>query len=207
MDPIPLWLRWGREIQALAQTGQHYAVNEYDRERYERLESLAVEILNVYTGLDESYLQDLFHQQKGYATPRIDVRAAVFKDGRILMVQEKSDSGWTLPGGWADVGDLPSEAAERETWEEAGYHVKASKLIGVYDANRAGNLELFHAYKLVFLCDLLDGESRPSHETSQVAFFTRDELPRELSPQRTPLRILLDAFQAYDHPGRPAVFD
>jgi len=207
MDPLPLWLRWGREIQALAQTGRHYAVNEFDRERYERLESLAVEIFNAYTGLDPTQLQEDFHAQKGYATPRVDVRAAVFKDAQILMVRERSDGGWTLPGGWADVGDVPSEAAERETWEEAGFRVKARKLIGVYDANRTGDLVLFHAYKLIFLCDLLEGEPRTSFETSEVAFFPQAELPAQLSGERTRPRHLSDAFRSLLDPNSPTMFD
>ncbi len=98
------------------------------------------------------------------------------------MVRERSDGGWTLPGGWADVGDLPSEAAERETWEEAGFRVKARKVVGIYDANRSPSapLEIFHAFKIIFLCDLLDGEPRPSFETSEVSFFAEAEIPSRI---------------------------
>ncbi len=95
------------------------------------------------------------------------------------MVRERLDGGWTLPGGWADVGDLPSQAAEREVLEEAGFIVEARKVVGVYDANRTEPLELFHAYKIIFLCDLISGESRPSIETSEVCFFARDGYPTE----------------------------
>jgi 8-oxo-dGTP pyrophosphatase MutT (NUDIX family) len=97
------------------------------------------------------------------------------------------DGGWTLPGGWADVGEFPSQAAEREVWEEAGFCVKTHKVIGVYDTNRTQPLELFHAYKIVFLCDLISGEAKPSNETSEVAFFGREELPEVLSGERTKL--------------------
>lgn len=207
METIPLWLRWGREIQALAQTGQHYSVNEFDRERYERFEELAVEIFNSFSNLETGQLQELFRSQKGYATPRVDVRAAVFQDHRLLMVRERSDGGWTLPGGWADVGDLPSEAAERETWEEAGFRVKARKIIGVYDANRLGQLEIFHAFKIIFLCDLLRGEPRTSFETSEVSFFAEDEIPSALSGQRTSSRHIADIFRTLYEPNGPTIFD
>ena len=117
-----------------------------------------------------------------------------------LLVRERQDGGWTMPGGWADVGDVPSEAAEREAWEEAGFHVKARRVIGVYDANRVGPLELFHAFKIVFLCDLIDGEARPSSETSEVAFFGPQEIPlifRSIAPM---MRHIEDAFRIYECP-------
>jgi 8-oxo-dGTP pyrophosphatase MutT (NUDIX family) len=112
-----------------------------------------------------------------------------------------------MPGGWADVGDVPSQAAEREVWEEAGYQATARRVIGVYDANRTGPLELFHAYKIVFLCDLVGGEARPSLETSEVAFFGPDEIPAILSGERTRPRHILDAFTALVDPKKPTVFD
>jgi len=204
---IPRWLTWVRELQALAQIGMHYAVNEFDRERYQRLADIAAEILNEYTQVPVDRLTVLFNSQTGYATPRVDVRSAVFKDGKILMVRERSDNGWTLPGGWADVGDTPAAAAEREVWEEAGFRVKAQKVIGIYDANRTGVLELFHAYKIIFLCDLVGGEARPSSETSEVAFFARHEFPQTLSGRRTTPPQLEDAFRALSDPNFVTIFD
>jgi ADP-ribose pyrophosphatase YjhB (NUDIX family) len=201
------WLHWAREIQALSQTGYHYAENDYQRERYHRLSDIAAEIMSVYSGLELESLADLFHLQSGYATPRVDVRGAVFENGRLLMVRERMDNGWTMPGGWADVGDVPSHAAEREVFEEAGFRVQARKVIGVYDANRTGPLEIFHAFKVVFLCDLLDGEARTSQETSEVAFFGEDEIPAPLSGERTKARHIGDAFAAYKDPDRPTQFD
>ena len=203
----PRWLEWAREIQALSQTGSHYAENEYQRDRNRRLSEIAAEIISEHTGLAFTPLAQVFQAQIGYATPRVDVRGAVFQDGRLLLVRERQDGGWTMPGGWADVGDVPSEAAEREVWEEAGFRVKARKLVGVYDANRLGPLELFHAFKLVFLCQLIEGAARPSSETSEVAFFAQNELPGLLSGARTRPRHILDAFQAYHDPDCAAVFD
>jgi ADP-ribose pyrophosphatase YjhB (NUDIX family) len=211
-DPIteflpPRWLEWAREIQALAQTGDQYAVNDYQRQRYHRLAEIAAEIVAQHTELETAPLVAAFQAQIGYATPKIDVRGAVFRDGKLLLVRERSDGGWCLPGGWADVGDVPSQAAEREVWEEAGFRVKALKVIGVYDANRAGPLELFHAFKLVFLCDLLDGQPTPSDETSEVAFFGPNELPPNLSGARTQPRQIADAFAALANPACPTMFD
>lgn len=206
-DFVPRWLEWAREIQALAQTGNHYAENEYNRQRYLRLTEIAAEIVREHSGLPVKLLVQTFSDQKGYATPKVDVRAAVFQKEKLLMVRERADGRWTLPGGWADVGDIPSHAAEREVWEEAGFHVKARKLIGVYDANRSGPLDLFHAFKIIFLCDLLDGVARTSSETSEVAFFGKDEIPPVLSGQRTQPRHIQDAFSALQDSNLPAVFD
>jgi len=204
---IPRWLIWAREIQALSQTGFHYAENEYQRQRYQRLFEIAAEIISEHTDLETSSLVKIFQSQIGYATPRVDVRGAVFYDGKLLLVRERLDGGWTLPGGWADVGDLPSEAAEREVWEEAGFQVKACKVVGVYDANRADPLELFHAFKIVFLCEIISGEARPSNETSEVTFFGWDEIPGVYSGERTKLRHIQDAFAAYQDTTCPTVFD
>jgi len=204
---IPRWLEWAREIQALAQTGAHYSENDYQRLRNERLIEIAAEIVSEYSNLEYYPVMDTFKAQIGYSTPRVDVRGAVFQGDRILMVRERADGGWTLPGGWADVGDVPSHAAEREVLEEAGFHVNARKVIGVYDANRQGRLELYHAYKIVFLCDLLDGEARPSDETSEVSFFGLDDLPSILSGERTKFRHIFDAFACHHDPNCPTVFD
>jgi ADP-ribose pyrophosphatase YjhB (NUDIX family) len=203
----PRWLEWAREIQSLAQSGNHFALNEFQRQRYHRLLEIAAEIVSEHTGLGADTLMNVFEAQSGYATPKVDVRAAVFRQDKLLMVKERSDGGWTMPGGWADVGDAPAAAAEREAWEEAGFRVKALKLVGVYDANRFAPLELMHAYKLVFLCDILDGEATPSNETSEVAFFAEADVPIPLSAKRTPPRIIRDAFSSLQDPAWPAVFD
>src|SRR5512144_1158554 len=194
ISDTPRWLAWAREIEALAQTGNAYAADEYQRQRYRRLMELAAEIIAENSRLEYPALIDAFTAQIGYATPKIDVRGAVFKDGKLLLVRERADGGWTMPGGWADVGDVPSEGAEREVWEEAGFLVKTRKVIGIYDANRAKPMELFHAFKLVFLCDLIEGEPRPSSETSEVRFFARDKIPQILSGERTRPRHIEDAF-------------
>ena len=156
-DPLPTepatpdWLNWARRIQAMAQTGLTYADSPFDRDRYQKLDALALEIFTAYTGQPASTVRQWFDVQPGYATPKVDVRAACFRDGRVLMVRERSDGGWCLPGGWADVGDQPAAAAEREVHEEAGFDCLARKVIGVFDANRGGApLSAFHAFKIIF---------------------------------------------------------
>ncbi len=203
----PRWLTWAREIQALAQTSYHFSENDFQRQRNQRLMEIAAEIISEHSSLEISTLMDAFCAQVGYATPHIDVRGAVFRDGKLLMVRESQDGGWTMPGGWADVGDVPSQSAEREVWEEAGFRVKARKVVGVYDANRTGPLEVFHAFKIVFLCDILSGEATPSNETTEVKFYGEDEIPPVLSGERTRPRHIVDAFKACKDPGCVTVFD
>ena len=182
---IPKWLEWARDIQQLSQTGLAFAKTDYEKKRYERLIELTAEIIEHYTQLDKASVEKVLMNQPGYATPKIDVRATVIKDNKILLVQERTDNLWALPGGWADVGDIPSEVAIRETREESGFDVKPIKVVGVYDANREGGyLEFFHAFKIIFLCDLIGGEAKSSDETIDVKYFNLEELP-PLSLNRT----------------------
>jgi len=184
-DQIPQWLNWAREIQQLSQTGSAFAVTDYEKQRYKRLTEITAEIVAHHTLIEKEAIEKVLMKQPGYATPKIDVRAAIIKDDKILLVQEISDERWAMPGGWADVGDIPSEVAVRETKEESGYDVKPTKVIGVYDANRlGGQLEFFHAFKIVFLCELIGGEAATSDETQDVSFFNFNDLPT-LSLNRT----------------------
>jgi ADP-ribose pyrophosphatase YjhB (NUDIX family) len=203
----PRWLEWAREIQALSQTGLHYSESTYDSQRYARLSEIAAEIVESRTGLDREPLIKSFRLQPGYATPKVDVRGAVVRDGQILLVQERVDGRWCMPGGWADVGDLPSDMVVREVWEESGFHVIPRKVIGVYDANRDGRpIEFYHAYKIVFSCEITGGEARPSDETLDVAFFPFDNLP-PLSVNRTHERHLAEVQAHLQDPTRAAGFD
>ena len=207
-DPSRRWLDWAREIQALAQTGRHYAQNEFERGRANRLLEIAAEIVAGHADLPLPEALAAFRAQPGYVTPKVDVRGAVCQGEQLLLVREAQDGGWTLPGGWADVGEAPARAAEREVFEEAGLQTLATRLIGVYDANRVeGAMPLFHAYKLVFMCERQQGQLTPSAETSQVAFFPMADLPGPLSPFRTTPRILRDVLAAHRDPSIPTVFD
>jgi ADP-ribose pyrophosphatase YjhB (NUDIX family) len=204
---VPRWLAWAREIQALSQTGLTYAQTEYEVQRYQRLTEIAAEIVEEHTGLEAASLVESFAAQPGYATPKVDVRGAIIREGEILLVQERSDGRWAMPGGWADVGALPSEMVAREVWEESGFEVVPRKLVGVFDANRGGRpLRFFHAYKLIFLCELLGGAARPSDETMAVDFFPFDALPL-LSQARTNQRHLDEVVAHLRDRNRPAAFD
>jgi len=202
------WLDWAREIQALAQTGLTYSQSEYDILRYQRLEEIAAEIVASRTMLSTEAVLENFRLQPGYATPKIDVRGAVIRDGKILLVQERSDGGWTMPGGWGDVGEAPSAMVAREVKEESGYEVRVEKLVAVNDANRVPGvrMEFYHAYKLIFLCTITGGKACPSNETSAVDFFDLEHLP-PLSAYRTNRQMLDEVFAHFADPARPAAFD
>lgn len=205
-DP-PRWLVWAREIQALSQTGLTFSQNEYEIQRNRRLMEIAAEIVADHAQLPKEPLLQNFLAQPGYATPKVDVRGAAIRDGKILLVQERSDRLWCMPGGWADVGDLPSAMVVREVWEESGFQVAPKKVAGVFDANRSGRpLEFYHAYKIIFLCDITGGEARPSHETLAVDFFSFDALP-PLSSNRTDARHLAEVLAHLRDHNRSTVFD
>ena len=206
-DVVPRWLQWARQIQAVSQTGLFYDNTRWDSERYQRMMEIAAEIVETYTDLPAESVMETFAVQPGYATPKVDVRGAVIRDGKILLVQEREDEGWCMPGGWADVGDLPSEMVVREVWEESGFRVEPRKLAGVFNENSSSQPEkFFHAYRLVFLCEITGGEARPSNETLRVAFFPFDDLP-PLSFTRTDERQLAEVEAHLHDPGRPAAFD
>jgi len=206
-NKIPRWLKLAREIQQLSQTGAAFAVTDYEKQRYKKLTEITAEIVEHHTLLEKEAVEKVLMKQPGYATPKIDVRAAVIKDDKILLVQERSDERWAMPGGWADVGNIPSEVAARETKEESGYDVKPIKVIGIYDANRlGGQLEFFHAFKIVFLCELTGGEAATSDETQDVGFFSFDDLP-SLSLNRTNDKHIEEILAHIRDPERQTYFD
>jgi ADP-ribose pyrophosphatase YjhB (NUDIX family) len=175
----PPWLTIGRELQALAQTGLAFTADPFDRQRYGRIGELAAKLLADGFNTDPKVLLDIFRTQSGYATPKVDVRSAAFRDGKVLMVRELSDGGWTLPGGWADVNQSAAECAVREVFEESGFEARALKLAAVHDYQRSGHppRQYFSAYKIFFVCEITGGTARSSDETSEVGFFARDALP------------------------------
>lgn len=190
-----VWLVRARELQAMAAVGLTYATDGYDRERYVRLHQLAVDMLADLADTTPQRIADLFAPDKGYVTPKVDVRAAVRDDeGRLLLVRERSDGGWALPGGWADVGDSPGEVAVRETAEEAGYQVEVTGLVGVYDRDSPRwnhPPHPFHVYKLVVACRVLgEVQNRARYgsggEVTDVGFFAPDALPPLSATRNSP---------------------
>ena len=203
----PRWLTWAREIQALSQTGLAHATTDYDTKRYQRLIEIAAEIVHDHTDLPKEPVLRHFLAQPGYATVKVDVRGAIIRNGKILLVQERTDERWCMPGGWADVGEFPSDMVVREVLEESGFEVVPKKVIGVYDANRGPEpMEFFHAYKIVFLCEIKGGEARTSDETMAVDFFGFDRLP-PLSIHRTNERHLGEVRAHLKDKSRPTAFD
>lgn len=201
------WLDWARRIQAISQNGLEFAHNEYDVERNEKLAQIASEIIEYKSNLSSQKALEIFLNQKGYCTPNVDVRTAIVEDGKLLLVKEVSDGKWAMPGGWLDVGDVPSEGAVREAKEESGFDVEPLKVIGVYDANRnSGRLELFHAIKIVYLCKIIGGKAAPSFETPEVEFYSLSKLP-ELSPNRTNFNHIDHILAHLKDPNRPTDFD
>ncbi len=200
------WIDWAQEIFSLSQAGLTYSQNPFDIDRYRRLQEITAEMIASQSEISQEAVLKSFSMQAGYITPKVDVRGAVVRDGRILLIQERSDGNWAMPGGWSDLGNSPASAAEREVWEESGFRVKAEKLAAVLDANRIEPLEFYHAYKLIFLCRLLDGEPRTSYETWAVDFFDLNHLP-PLSIYRTNEDMLREVFAHVEDPNRPTVFD
>ena len=201
------WLEWAKKLQAIAQNGLTYSKNSFDIERYQSLRAITAEILATYSNAEPSYVLDLFAHEVGYATPKVDVRAAVFRDDTLLFVREREDGCWSLPGGWADVGDSPSQVAVREVYEESGYQTRAVKLLAIYDRDRQGHPPLSHyVYKIFFQCELVSGSPSPSIETDEVAFFGEDDIP-ELSLTRIMPAQITRLFQHYRHPDWSTDFD
>ena len=202
------WLDWGRKLQAIAQSGLAYAKDPYDVERYEQVRRIAAEIV-ASSGATANHIDILFSEEFGYATSKLDIRAVVLdEEEAILLVREKEDGLWTLPGGWIDVGESPSESVEREVKEESGYEVRAVRLLALWDRDKHPHPPLpFHVYKLVFQCELLGGDPlMASTETEGAGFFSKDALP-ELSLSRvTPQQIDRLIEHATDSDGS-AVFD
>ncbi len=200
-------LNWARKIQASAQTGLAFSENEYEIERNKKLLQIASEMVEQNSDLDKNEIERIFLTQKGYATPKVDVRAAIIEHGTILLVQENTDGKWAMPGGWADVGDYPAKAAIREVFEESGYNVEVLKVIGVFDANRTGrNLDFFHAVKIVYLCKIIGGSPRPSNETLDVKFFDFNNLP-EFSEFRTNQKHINEILKHIANPDSPTYFE
>src|SRR5215207_7664799 len=202
----PKWLEWAREIFSLSQSGITYSGNQYDIDRYKRLQVITAEIISSQSDMAQEAILDSFSMQAGYITPKIDVRGAVIYDKKILLIQERADGKWAMPGGWADLGNAPAFVAEREVWEESGFHVKAEKVVAVIDANRIEPMEFYHAYKIIFLCKLLDGEPRTSYETLAVDFFDPGHLP-SLSLYRTNEIMIQEVLAHVKDPNRPTAFD
>ena len=201
------WLQWIKRLQAIAQDGLTYAHDDYDLGRYEQLRELAAEVLAAHSTGTLEEARDLLVLETGPATPKVDVRAAVFENDRILLVKEPDEAGWAVPGGWADVGESPSEAAARETLEESGYRVRPVRLLAAYDRERHGHPRMaYHVCKLVYLCELLAQERVTDIDADGARFFGEQEIP-DLSVTRITRAQISRFFAQQRDPSVPTDFD
>ena len=203
----PQWLRWVKRLQAIAQDGLTYSEDDYDLGRYEQLRELASEMLAAHSTGTLEEARDLLALETGPATPKVDVRAVVFKGDRILLVKEPNEAGWSVPGGWADVGESPSEAAARETLEESGYRVRPVRLLAAHDRDRHGHPPMtYHVYKLAYLCEILDDEPLSDVDSNGASFFEGKEIP-ELSVTRVTRAQISRFFEQHSDPTLSTDFD
>lgn len=201
------WLEWAKQLQSIVQAGLTYSKDVYDLERFELIRKISIEILSQQTDMDKTKIQELFANETGYATPKIDIRAVVFKDNKILMVRENTDGYWSLPGGWGDIGLSPSEVAVKEVQEESGFEVKAVKLIGVLDKKcHPHPPSPYHVYKMFIQCEIIGGQPKKGIETSAVEFFDEDKLPSLSIARNTESQIKL-AFKHLHNPQEIVYFD
>ena len=200
-------LEWARAAQAIAQNGLAFTRDPFDRERYTQLAELVATLLSAELKIPVVEARAFWEGERGYATPKVDVRGGVFAEDRVLLVRERADGRWTLPGGWVDVNDAPSEAVAREIYEESGYRARAVKLAALLDKNRHPHPPgVHHIYKLFFVCELTGGNPAASNETDAVDFFPVSSLP-ELSSGRV---LAPQIERLYEHrldPGLPTDFD
>jgi ADP-ribose pyrophosphatase YjhB (NUDIX family) len=207
----PDWLGWVARLQAIAQAGLELTDGVYDRERYAAVRALAAEIaaahLELSSPAERLRLDELLAGDGGYPTPKVDVRALVRRDREVLLVRERADGRWSLPGGWADVGWAPAAMAEREVAEESGYQVRARRLLALWDRARHNPGPFPHAvYKVAIACDLVGGSPRPSIETLEVGWFPPDALP-ELSTGRITAAQIHRLVELEAHPELPPDLD
>jgi ADP-ribose pyrophosphatase YjhB (NUDIX family) len=201
------WLEWAARLQSIAQAGITFGENQYDLDRYQQVRALSVEILHEYSGISHDKIKDLFASETGYQTPKVDIRASVFKDDKILMVREKIDGAWSLPGGWADVNTSVSESAIRECREEAGAHVKPKRVIAIHQADRHYDFPYpYTIYKVFVECELIENNFAANTETLDAGFFPADSLP-PLSNERNTLEQIKLCFEAKKHKIFETIFD
>jgi ADP-ribose pyrophosphatase YjhB (NUDIX family) len=219
--PAGHWLEWAQQVQAIAQTGLNYSQNEFDIERYRALHRIAAEMMAEYSDTAPEQVESLFLIDTGHATPKIDVRGAVFRGDDLLLVRERASGKWTLPGGFADVGESAAEAVAREVREESGYAVRPTRLLALYDRARHDHIPVwFYCYKAFFECELqpetgwsesetgwpVGSDSFGSLETTDAGFFRRDALP-EIDTGRVTLHQLERMWELHSRPDAAADFD
>jgi ADP-ribose pyrophosphatase YjhB (NUDIX family) len=204
----PRWLEWSKRLQAIAQNGLTFARDPYDIERYGEIRQIAAEMIAENSGFESGQILGWLEKDTGYATPKVDVRGVVFRDDKLLLVRERSDGKWTLPGGWADVCASPTENVAREVFEESGFLTRASKVLAIFDRSKHPHEPPFpfHVYKMFLLCTIIGGKETVSSETDSVGFFGEQEIPG-LSLTRITSAQVSRMFEHYRNPHLPTDFD
>ena len=201
------WLDFAIRIQSIAQAGIQYGKDQYDKERYEELRKIAAEMISEKTDISVEKVYDLFCNETGYQTPKVDTRAAVFMDDKILLVHENNGT-WSLPGGWCDVDQSIASNTEKEVKEEAGFTVKAEKLIAVQDWRKHNVTNYaYGVVKAFVMCRYESGNFEENIETTEIAFFGKDELPDHLAVEKCTREQIIMCFEAYEKPEMPTLFD
>lgn len=201
------WLKWAIEIQSLAQAGLTYTDNVYDIERYERLREIAAEIIEEKSNISLEKVKDLFCNENGYQTPKIDTRAAIFKDEKILLTHENNGT-WSLPGGWCDVLESVASNTIKEVKEETGLDVETIKIIAVQDRNKHNKpIYAYGVCKIFVLCNVIGGEFIENIETTEIKYFSLDEIPNNLAEEKTNNEQIEMCFKAYKDEKWQTKFD
>lgn len=196
-----------KQIHSIAQSGLTFSENKYDIDRYTQLKEISLKLMEEITEIPFEKLLNIFSGEKGYQTPKVDVRGVVFRDDKLLMVHELIDGLWSIPGGWADIGFTPFQTAKKEVSEEAGLIVEPVRLLAVLDKkSHAHPPDIFHIYKLFILCNEIGGEMMYGMETSQVGFFGLNELP-PLSITRITKEQIEILFDFKNNPDKAAICD
>ena len=202
------WVEWSEKIRAIAQNGLTYVTDPFDVERYQQLRNISHEMIAQLADAPLARVKDYFLPDHGHSTPKIDIRGGVFMDNKILLVRERSDGHWALPGGWCDIGETPAHGVEREIMEESGYTTKAAKLIALRDTQLYPYTPKspYHIYKIIFLCEMVGGSPQENIEVSEIDFFAVDNLP-QLSQRRTIIEDIRLLFEHHNNTSLPAIFD
>lgn len=201
------WLKWAMEIQSLAQGGLAYTNNVYDIERYERLREIAAEMVAEKSNISLEKVKDLFCNEKGYQTPKIDTRAAIFKDNKIILVHE-NDGRWALPGGWCDVLESVKSNTLKEVREEAGLEAKAIKIIAIQDRNKHNKpVYAYGICKVFVLCEAIGGAFAENIETTETKYFSLGEIPENLAEEKTSKEQIKMCFEAANSENWQTLFD
>ena len=202
------FLQWSKDLHNIAQKGLTYTKDPYDKKRFETINKIASEILSTEVNISKDKIYEIFDKEYGYPTPKIGVGAAIFKDNKIMLVQESDNKKWSLPGGWVDVGDTPSEAIIKEVQEETHLSVEVIKLAAIIYRNRHIKIPIWPSlYRCLFLCKIISGTAKPDNiETINVEFFNEDSLP-PLSLDRTTKKQISLMFKHHNNLELPTYYD